>query len=62
LEARFSASVHTDPGAHPASYTMGSGSFQGVKWLAGGVHHLPLSSSEVKEIVQLHFYSSPGPS
>jgi len=29
--ARFSASVHTDPGAHPASCTMGTGSFLGVK-------------------------------
>ena len=31
--ARFSASVQTGPGAHPASYTMGTGSlFPGVKW------------------------------
>ena len=30
-EARFSAPVQTDPGAHPASYTMGTGSFPGVK-------------------------------
>jgi hypothetical protein len=29
--ARFSASVQTDPGAHPASCTMGTGSFAGVK-------------------------------
>jgi hypothetical protein len=29
--ARFSAPVHTGPGAHPASYTMGTGSFLGVK-------------------------------
>ena len=29
--ARFSAPVQTDPGAHPASCTMGTGSFQGVK-------------------------------
>ena len=27
--ARFSAPVQTGPGAHPASYTMGTGSFQG---------------------------------
>ena len=26
-EARFSARVQTDSGAHPASYTMGTGSF-----------------------------------
>jgi hypothetical protein len=25
VEARFSASVQTGPGAHPASYTMGTG-------------------------------------
>jgi len=29
--SRFSASVQTGPGAHPASCTMGTGSFPGVK-------------------------------
>ena len=29
--ARFPAPVHTGPGAHPASSTMGTGSFPGVK-------------------------------
>ena len=29
--ARFSAPVQTDPGAHPVSCTMGTGSFPGVK-------------------------------
>jgi len=29
--ARFSAPVQTGPGAHPASRTMGTGSFPGVK-------------------------------
>ena len=29
--ARFSAPVQTGPGAHPASYTMGTGSFPGAK-------------------------------
>jgi hypothetical protein len=28
---RFSAPFQTGPGAHPASYTMGTGSFPGVK-------------------------------
>jgi hypothetical protein len=28
-EAVFSASVHTGAGTHPASYTMGTGSFPG---------------------------------
>ena len=55
--ARFSASVETDPGAHPASYTMGTGSFPGVKRPGGGVDLLPLSSAEVKERVELYLYS-----
>jgi len=29
LGARFSAPVQTGPGVHPASYTMGTGSFLG---------------------------------
>jgi len=29
--ARFSAAVQTSPGAHPASCTVGTGSFPGVK-------------------------------
>jgi len=39
--ARFSASVQTGPGAHPASYTVGTGSFPGVKRPGRGVHHPP---------------------
>jgi len=31
VEARFSAPVQTGPEAHPASCTMGTGSFPGVK-------------------------------
>ena len=31
MGARFSVPVQTGPGAHPASCTMGTGSFQGVK-------------------------------
>jgi hypothetical protein len=31
VEVRFSALVQTGPGAHPASYTMGTGSFPGGK-------------------------------
>jgi len=31
LGARFSAPVHCGPAAHPASCTMGTGSFPGVK-------------------------------
>ena len=34
-EARFSAPVHIDPGVHPASCTMGTGSFPGLKIVRG---------------------------
>jgi hypothetical protein len=37
--ARFSAPVHTGPGAHPASYTMGTGTFPEVKRPRRGVDH-----------------------
>jgi hypothetical protein len=39
--ARFSASVQNDPGAHPASYTMDTGSFPGVKRSWRRVDHSP---------------------
>jgi hypothetical protein len=60
--ARFSAPVQTGPGAHPASCTMGTGSFPGVKRPGRGVDHPPPSSAEVKERVKLYFYSPSGPS
>ena len=50
---RFSAHVQTGPGAHPVSYTMGSGSLPGVKRSGRGVDHPPPSSAEVKERVEL---------
>ena len=37
--ARFSAPVQTGPGAQPASCTMGTGSFTGVKRPGRGVDH-----------------------
>jgi hypothetical protein len=37
--ARFSAPVQTGSGAHPASYTMGTGTFPGVKRPGRGVTH-----------------------
>ena len=39
--SRFSAPVQTGPGAHPASYTMDTGSFPGVKRSGRGVDHPP---------------------
>jgi len=40
-QARFSAPVQIDPGSHSASYTMGTGSFPGVKRPGRGVDHPP---------------------
>ena len=45
IEFRFSAPFHTSPGAQPTSYTMGTGSFPGVKRPGRGVDHLPTSSA-----------------
>jgi len=50
----FSSPVQTGPGAHPPSYTMGTGSFPGVKRPGRDVDHPPPPSNvEVKERVQL---------
>jgi predicted secreted protein len=38
---RFFAHVHTGPGPHPASCTMGTGSFPGVKRSGRGADHPP---------------------
>jgi len=46
--------VQPGPGAHAASYTMGNGSFQEVKWPRHGADHLPPSSVKVKNGVELH--------
>ena len=56
-----SAPVHAGPGAHPASYTMGTGSFPGVKRLGRrGFDHSPTSSAEVKDRVELYLTSPSG--
>jgi len=55
--AKFYAPVQTGPGAHPASYTMGTGSFPGVKRPGRGVNHPPPSSVEVEERVELYLFS-----
>jgi len=59
--ARFSAPVQIGRGTHPASYTLGTGSFPGLKRPGRGVDHPPLSSAEVKERVELYLYSTSGP-
>jgi hypothetical protein len=45
---RFFAHVQTGPGAHPASCTMGTGSFAGVNWPGRGADHPPPPSAEVE--------------
>jgi hypothetical protein len=46
--ARLFAHVQTGPGAHPASCTMGTRSFPGVKRPGCGADHPPPPSAEVK--------------
>ena len=50
------------PGAYPASYTMGTESFLGVKWPEHGVDHSPPSSTWAKGRVELYIYSPSGTS
>jgi hypothetical protein len=47
--ARFFSHVQTGPEAHPASCTMGTGSFPGIKRPGCGADHPPPSSAEVKK-------------
>jgi hypothetical protein len=46
--ARFLAHVQTGPGTHPASCTIGTGSFPRVKRPGRGAGHPPTSSAEVE--------------
>ena len=56
VRGKFSATVRTGSWAHPASYTVGTGSFLWVKRPGYSINHPPLSSADVKERVELHFY------
>jgi hypothetical protein len=53
----FSAPVQTGPGAHAASYAMGTRSFPEVKRPVREVDHTPPSRAEVKERVELYLYT-----
>jgi len=46
MGVRFSTPVQTGSEAYSASYTMGTGSFPGVKQLRRGVDHPPPSGAE----------------
>ena len=59
---RFSTPVQTSPGAHSVSYTLGTGSFPGLKRPGRGADHPPPTSAEVKERVELYLYTPSGPS
>ena len=58
--ARFFTPVQSGPGAHPASCTMGTGSFPGVKRPRRGADHPPLSKCRALKRVGLNLYSPPG--
>ena len=59
--ARFSAHAQTGPEAHPASCTMGTGSFPGVKRPGRGVDHPLPSKRRGHERVELYLNSPSGP-
>ena len=54
---KFFFTVHAGSGTHSASYSMGTGSLLRVKQPGRGVDQPPQSSAEVKERVELYFYS-----
>ena len=62
MGVRFSEPVQTGPGSYPASCTMGTGSFPGVRRPGRGTDHPPPSSAEVEGRVGLYLYSPSGPS
>ena len=59
--AIFSAPIQTGPGAYPASCTIGTGSFRGVKRLERDADHPPPSKCRGHERVGLYLYSPSGP-
>jgi hypothetical protein len=48
--ARFSPSAQTGPGDHTASYTIGTGSFPGVKRQGRGVDHAPHLAPRLRKV------------
>jgi hypothetical protein len=56
---KFSPPVQPGTGVHPVSYTMGIGSFPGVRRPGRGVDPTP-PSAEVKERIELHLFSPSG--
>jgi len=56
---RFSAPLQTSSGEHPAFYTVGTGTFPGVKNPERGVDHTLPSGTEVEERLKLYLHSQP---
>jgi hypothetical protein len=54
--------TRTSAGVHTASYTVGTGSFPGVKQLGHHANSPPPSSVKVKERIQLQLHNPSGPS
>jgi hypothetical protein len=64
-ESRWRRDFCAGPGAHPASYTMDTGSFPGGGGESGrgvGLTNLSRLSAQVKERVELYLNSTSGPS
>ena len=55
--ARFSSPIQTGSEFLPASYTMDTGPFPGVKRPGRGVEHSPPSSTKAKGRVELYLFS-----
>lgn len=55
MGAGFCAPVRTDHGAHPSSYTVGTGSCLWVK-TCGHVDHPPPSGAKIKERIELYIH------
>ena len=61
MEARISAPVQTGPGAHLVSCTIGTEFLSlRVNWSGRRVNHLPQSSAEVEERLELTCIPPPG--
>jgi hypothetical protein len=61
-KTKFSAPVQTGPGALPAFYTIGTGTFPRVKRPGLVGDHPHPSSAEIKENIELYLSSPSGPS
>jgi hypothetical protein len=59
---KFPATAQTVPGTHPASYTVVTELFPGLKRPRRSVDNPPTFSEDFQERLELHLYSPSGPS